>query len=57
MITKQLLCKGVSAEAEDETGQTPLSWAATNGHETLVKLLIEEGADLEVHFMNSLTLL
>jgi ankyrin repeat protein len=57
MITKQLLCKGVSAEAKDATGQTPLSWAATNSHEAVVKLLIKEGADLEIQFKNGLTLL
>ncbi|KAK5635619.1 hypothetical protein RRF57_011331 [Xylaria bambusicola] len=28
-------------------GQTPLSWAARNGHEEIVQLLVEKGADIE----------
>ncbi|KAF2475948.1 ankyrin, partial [Lindgomyces ingoldianus] len=33
----------VNVDAEDEYGRTPLSWAAKNGHEAVVKLLLETG--------------
>ena len=44
---KLLLEKGADLESKDDYGQTPLSWAAENGHEAVVKLLLEKGADLE----------
>src|SRR5205814_439592 len=43
-----LLLAGVAVESKDsDFGQTPLSWAAENGHEAVVKLLLEKGAQLE----------
>ena len=44
---KLLLEKGADVESKDQYGQTPLSWAAENGHEAVVKLLLEKGADVE----------
>ena len=45
---KLLLEKGAMLETKDEKyGQTPLSYAAENGHEAVVKLLLEKGAELE----------
>ena len=42
-----LLDKGADFEAKDKWGQTPLSWAAENGHEATVRLLLDKGADFE----------
>jgi serine/threonine-protein phosphatase 6 regulatory ankyrin repeat subunit B len=41
---QQLLEKGIEPDARDESGRTPLSWAAGNGQETFIKLLLEKGA-------------
>ncbi|KAK7397766.1 hypothetical protein QQX98_012867, partial [Neonectria punicea] len=41
-IVKRLLPKvKVDIDAKDNYSQTPLSWAARNGHETVVKLLLD----------------
>ena len=42
-----LLDNNADVESKDDDGQTPLSWAAENGHETVVKLLLDKNADVE----------
>src|SRR5205814_1539407 len=37
----------VDTESKDQGGQTALHWAAWNGHEAVVKLLLEKGAEPE----------
>jgi ankyrin repeat protein len=52
-VVKLLLEIGAELETKDEDnkyGQTPLLWAAENGHEAVVKLLLEKGAQ---HHNNS----
>ena len=44
---KAVLQERVEADAKNTYGRTPLSYAAENGHEAVVKLLFEKGADLE----------
>jgi ankyrin repeat protein len=47
-VAKLLLDTGkVDVDAKDEDGSTPLSWAAGLGHEAVVKLLLDKGAELE----------
>jgi ankyrin repeat protein len=44
-VVRLLLAKkGVDLDSKDEYGQTPLWWAARNGHEVVVKLLQSRGA-------------
>jgi hypothetical protein len=42
-----LLKSGHDLDVKDTYNQTPLSWAARNGYEAVVKLLLEKGAELE----------
>jgi ankyrin repeat protein len=43
-----LLKKGVKADLTSSNGQTPLSYAAQNGHEAVVKLLLAaKGVDAD----------
>jgi ankyrin repeat protein len=45
--TADLLKSGMAVDSKDSSGQTPLSWAAENGHEAVVKLLLaKDGVDL-----------
>jgi ankyrin repeat protein len=41
-----LLDQGAELNTKDSNGQTPLSWAIRSGHEPVVTLLVEKGADL-----------
>lgn len=42
-----LLKNGFDPNSKDSSGQTPLSWAAENGHEAIIKLLLKNGAELD----------
>jgi len=43
---KLLVEKGAELDSKSGNRQPPLSWAAWNGHETAVKLLIEKALEL-----------
>jgi hypothetical protein len=45
--TVNTLLDGHSMDLKDSYGRTPLSWAAEKGHEAVVKLLLEKGAEPE----------
>jgi ankyrin repeat protein len=49
-LTERLLMgrygyNNISVDSTDGYGRTPLSWAAENGHEAVVQMLLEKGAD------------
>jgi ankyrin repeat protein len=44
-VVRLLLEKGAEPDSKDNGGRTPLSWAAKRGHEAVVRLLLEKGAD------------
>jgi ankyrin repeat protein len=41
------LIRNADLESKDKFDQTMLSWAARNGHEAIVKLLLDKNADVE----------
>ncbi|HIA63804.1 MAG TPA: hypothetical protein EYN93_13080, partial [Planctomycetaceae bacterium] len=43
---KKHLAAGTDVNAKNEDGWTPLYWAALQGHNEIVELLIAEGADV-----------
>jgi ankyrin repeat protein len=43
---KRHLTAGTNVNAKDESGWTPLHWAASKVHNNTAKLLIKEGADV-----------
>lgn len=44
-----------SPDSKDSYGRTPLSWAAENGHEAVVTLLLDKKAELEANDFNGRT--
>ena len=56
-IRLELISTLRSLDPEDEYGQTPLSWAARFGHEAVVKLLLEQGAAVDMTRQSGWTLL
>ena len=46
-VIMALLKNRHNPDVKDTYGRSPLSWAAGNGHEAVVKLLLEKGAELE----------
>ena len=44
---RTLLQEGADPDARDETGETPLTWAAHLGHTAVVKHLLAAGVDVE----------
>ena len=52
---KLLLEKGAELETRDNNNRAPLSYAAENGNEVVVKLLLEKCAELETRDIYSRT--
>ncbi len=52
---KQLLASGTDVDQEDSTGRTGIIWAAKNGDSSMVNLLIEHKADINVYNDSMLT--
>ena len=46
LLASMLEYDDVAVDSKDGYGRTPLWWAAENGHEMVVKLLVEKGADV-----------
>ncbi|KAJ1708855.1 hypothetical protein NYO67_8959 [Aspergillus flavus] len=46
-IVLHLISTVCCADSKDTLGRTPLSWAAENGHQTVVKTLLEAGAAVD----------
>jgi hypothetical protein len=42
-VVKLLADRGTALEAKDDCRQTPLTWVAQDGHETIIKLLFGIG--------------
>lgn len=43
--------------SDDEGGYTLLHWAAQEGHVDIIKLLVQQGADVEAGFQDDMTAL
>ena len=46
LLASMLEYDDVAVDSKDRYGRTPLWWAAENGHEAVVELLVEKGADV-----------
>jgi len=48
VVAQQLLEEGnANVDVKDNNGTTPLVWAAARGHEAIVRLLLENDANLD----------
>jgi ankyrin repeat protein len=56
-VIMALLKNRHNPDVKDSWGRMPLRWAAENGHEAVVKLLLEKGAELDVKGSGDQTLL